>query len=162
MSLTKHLYYIRYIAIHKWFVMLACFHEGLFWQGLTHDLSKFLPSEWAPYANSFYGPWDYADRPVGVSDAFDRAWLLHQHRNPHHWQYWCLREDDGDLKALPMPKAAVKEMLCDWYGAGRAIQGASHEGWKEVARWYSEQSQVLHESTRWEIRRFLLKRGYEL
>ncbi|MFR1480703.1 MAG: DUF5662 family protein [Hydrogeniiclostridium mannosilyticum] len=29
-----------------------------------------------------------------VVQAFQRAWLLHIHRNPHHWQHWVLINDD--------------------------------------------------------------------
>lgn len=30
---------------HKWLVMKHCFRLGLYWRGLTHDLSKYMPSE---------------------------------------------------------------------------------------------------------------------
>jgi len=39
----RYLKYLKYLLRHKWFVMLECFKEGLFWLGLTHDLSKFSP-----------------------------------------------------------------------------------------------------------------------
>lgn len=58
-----------------------------------------------------------------VEAAFDVAWVQHQHRNPHHWQHWVLREDDGATKLLPMPDRYVREMVADWAGAGRAITG---------------------------------------
>jgi hypothetical protein len=122
------------------------------WRALVHDLSKFRPSEWRPYVEKFYGDpqaWlarDVAarlaspnvvvrltakseagarmgERRAAIGRAFDRAWLAHQHRNPHHWQHWLLREDDGDLKVLPMPEKFVREMVADWMGAGRAITG---------------------------------------
>ena len=25
-----------------------------------------------------------------------KAWLLHIHRNPHHWQYWVLINDNPE------------------------------------------------------------------
>jgi hypothetical protein len=127
----KHLKYLRYVIVHKWFVMLACFRHGLYWQGIVHDWSKFLPDEWFPYVNTFYGPWKYSERPSHVVAAFDRAWLKHQHRNPHHWQHWILREDSGAIKVLDMPRRYRLEMLCDWEGAGRAITGK-----KDVLSWY--------------------------
>jgi hypothetical protein len=65
--------------------------------------------------------------------AFDRAWLHHQHKNAHHWQHWCLREDSGDAKVLEMPEHFAREMVADWMGAGRAITGR----WEAVA-WYEE------------------------
>lgn len=89
MSLRPHWLYANYLARHKWFV----FREGRklkvgLWALLKHDWSKFLPSEWFPYAHSFYGK-----RTEAVKRAFDYAWLLHQKRNPHHWQFWVVPQD---------------------------------------------------------------------
>ena len=58
--------------------------------------------------------------------------LLHQKRNKHHWQWWCLPEDEGGLKVLEMPLKYRLEMLCDWRGAGRA------QGTPDVLRWYEK------------------------
>ena len=130
--------YLRYVIRHKWYVLIECFKQGLYWQGLMHDVSKFLPSELIPYARYFYGkkPNSYFEAtakygcyeaaPYGsllediIEIKFDTAWLNHIHRNPHHWQYWILREDDGGIKLLPMPKKYIQEMLADWHGAGKA------------------------------------------
>lgn len=151
----KHLRYLRYVIRHKWFVMLACFRRGLIWRGIKHDWSKFLPCEWVPYAEYFYGEavrlkkeeaddFQYWTRVAPYHAAFDRAWLHHQHYNDHHWQHWVLRNDDGSTKALPMPELCVREMLADWEGAGRAITGKA--AWWE---WYSKNKarMILHEAT---------------
>jgi len=53
-TIKKYKQYLSYLIRHKWFVMLECFKEGLYWQGIIHDLSKFLPSKLFPYANFFY------------------------------------------------------------------------------------------------------------
>lgn len=130
----KHLRYLSYVVRHKWFVLVAGIRTGApLWRLLIHDWSKFLPVEWTPYVLSFYGPWKYADRPPEVVAAFDRAWLHHQHTNPHHWQHWVLREDSGATKLLPIPDDLLREMLADWAGAGRAITGR----W-DVAGWYEK------------------------
>ena len=164
----KHLKYLSYIVRHKWFVLLACFRRGLYWQGIVHDWSKFMPDEWMAYAESFYGEKPSAeDRrravmvlghdpypdPLAVRDAFDVAWLKHQHRSPHHWQHWVLREDSGKTMALEMPERYRLEMLSDWDGAGRAITGKIG-GTKE---WYLKNylKIVLHERTRYLVDRDL-------
>lgn len=89
--------------------------------------------------------WSFEVKRIEVRAAFDRAWLHHQHANPHHWQHWVLREDSGAVKALPVPYPLVREMVADWAGAGRAITG----GW-EVAQWYAKnrEKQELHPDTR--------------
>ena len=126
----KYLKYLHYIVRHKWYVMYECFKKGLIWRGLLHDLSKFYPSEFVPYANYFYG--NKSDikkgrnstgyyKPTDTGDvAFDFAWLLHQKRNRHHWQWWILPEDDGGVKIMEMQEVYRTEMLCDWIGAGKA------------------------------------------
>jgi hypothetical protein len=78
--------------------------------------------------------WAHDFEVVGLGEfdaAYDRAWLHHQHANPHHWQHWILRFDDGGEGVLPMPEPLVREMAADWMGAGRAIHGT----W-EVWEWY--------------------------
>ncbi|MCI0351247.1 MAG: DUF5662 family protein [Acidobacteriales bacterium] len=66
-----------------------------------------------------------------VAADFNKAWLLHQHRNPHHWQFWILQEDDGGYEKLPMPYRYRCEMLADWRGAGLAITGEDN-----TPEWY--------------------------
>jgi len=126
-----HLKYASYVARHKWFVFRAGLKtKAPLWRLVIHDWSKLSPAEWRPYVRSFYGS---EGRTPEVRAAFDGAWLHHQHRNPHHWQHWLLREDDGPTKALTMPESLAREMVADWMGAGRAITGK----W-EVASWYRD------------------------
>src|SRR5437868_1583323 len=103
----KHWKYAVYLARHKWFVFVAGLRtKAPLWRLIIHDWSKFLPCEWFPYVEYFYGEkvrlqkeeWDdsrYWPLAQKYYDAFDRAWIHHQHRNPHHWQHWVLREDSG-------------------------------------------------------------------
>ena len=131
--------YLWQVSRHKWFVFVECCRHGIPVRGLLHDMSKFLPSEFFPYAAYFYGPDARKD-----SSAFDLAWLKHQKRNPHHWQWWLLPMDDGGTQALPMSEGARLEMLCDWIGAGRAYGG------NDVSAWYAanRDKQTLHADTR--------------
>ena len=53
----RHLNYLKYVLRHKWFVLLASIRIGApLWGAIIHDLSKFRPSEWIPYARCFYAP----------------------------------------------------------------------------------------------------------
>ena len=162
---NKYIKYLKYISKHKWFVMVECFKSGLILQGLLHDWSKFTWSEFKAYTNHFYGPneqkyKDMAKSKGGYSKGddspdlfFDVAWLRHIHRNPHHWQYWVLIQDEDDNKALEMPMKYRKEMYCDWVGAGKA-QGR----WKgEVKDWYEahKDKMILGTQTRMWVEREL-------
>ena len=156
--------YLKYVLKHKWFVFIECCKLGIPLRGLLHDLSKFLPSEFIPYARYFYGNWMkesewYGDKrnyiswertEMGVSEAFDLAWLKHQKRNPHHWQYWLLQCDSGELKTLNMPSKYCKEMLADWRGAGKAINGKD-----DTKSWYlkNKDNIIIHP----EVREFIEK-----
>lgn len=155
--MSKHLKYGQYLIRHKWFVFQAGLRTGVsLWRLIKHDWSKFLPSEWQPYTEYFYGEkpklqreedddYQYWTKVQPFLDAFNRAWLHHQHRNDHHWQHWVLRNDDGTTQCLPMTDAAKREMLADWMGAGRAITGK----W-ETAEWYAKNREkiMLHADTR--------------
>lgn len=136
--------------------MLECFKHGLYWQGIVHDWSKFLPDELVPYANYFYGGDNRKDRfytPADGSTEFNYAWLKHQHRNPHHWQYWLLQEDDGNKFPMEMPYKYAVEMVCDWRGAGKA------SGYNDTPAWYMRNrfKIILHTKTRLLVEGLLVK-----
>lgn len=79
---------------------------------IEHDLSKLEDDEFIPYCNHFYpvdGEFDNDET------AFDLAWLHHQNVNPHHWQYWVLIKDSGEIIPMDMPLDYICEMLCDWH-----------------------------------------------
>ena len=126
----KYLKYLKYILKHKWYVFLECWKKDKTWLGIIHDWSKFLPSEFIPYANHFYGKGKdiktgrdatgYYRAGDSDDNKFNFAWLLHQKRNKHHWQWWILPMDDGTEKIFPMLYRYRGEMVCDWKGAGRA------------------------------------------
>ena len=140
--MNKHWQYFKYICRHKWFV----FRFGLLtkvplWNLIVHDFSKFLPDEWFPYAEQFYGS-GTKDNPI---PAFAFAWLHHQRRNKHHWQYWYLIQDVDPSIALLMPENYAREMVADWAGAGFAITGKL-----SLRSWYSKNREIikLHPETR--------------
>ena len=141
----KYLKYLRYLFKHKWYVFIECCKLGIPFAGIIHDWSKFRPSEFFPYVNYFYGDCDLYGKYGFYFDAFDFAWLHHQNRNPHHWQYWVLLEDNGTKKVLPMPDRYCREMLADWKGAGKAITGKN-----ETKEWYlkNKDKMDLHPETR--------------
>lgn len=88
------------------------------------------------------------------------AWMKHQHRNKHHWQWWLnagitrlsrtnvMVWDKGNASIIinkvvipwdgtievrePMPDVYRREMLADWIGAGRAM------GKPETWVWYED------------------------
>lgn len=114
-----YLKYLGYVLKHKWYVFLECVKTGQFAHACIHDLSKFLPSEFFPYADWFYGP-ESGDR---CKRRFEVAWLHHKNRNKHHWNYWV----DVYGIALPMPKKYMQQMIADWRAMGRVFGDTAEE-----------------------------------
>lgn len=137
---------LKYLIKHKWLV----FRYGLkykvpLWRLIIHDWQKFTPIEFRAYAYTFYGPWNYKDRPEWLVKEFDRAWLHHIHHGPHHWQHWILHQDTEGTKVLEMPEVYVREMVADWCGANHAVNGKL-----DVYNWYAKtkDKQIMHPTTR--------------
>lgn len=104
-----------------------------------HDESKYSDEEYWPYCEYFYG-----QRNSNVEEEFNKAWLHHQHENPHHWQHWLLQEDEGKLTPLEMPYEYIIEMICDWW----AFSWAKNDLY-EIFNWYNNNKSKmnLHKST---------------
>ena len=160
--MKAHLAYLRYVLWHKWFVLMEGLKIGVpVLSLLLHDWDKFLPDEWFPYVNFFYGKNENPARQVGETgyfkptdtgdQRFDFAWLLHQKRNRHHWQFWILPKDEGGLKVLQMNTKAALEMIADWRGAGKA------QGTPDTLAWYRKNrgKMALHPDTRFLVETYL-------
>lgn len=117
--------------------------ENLEWQiCFNHDQSKYQQDEYDAYDNYFYGNKSYS-----VVQDFKRAWLLHIHRNPHHWQYWILVNDDPDESEnlIEIPYNYIIEMICDWWSFSWT-KGELYE----IFGWYEEHKNYikLHPKTK--------------
>lgn len=86
---------------------------GIGEQIMDHDRSKIRPEEYYAYDAYFYG----GNKSHAVVENFRKAFLLHIHENPHHWQYWVLIHDDPDKPEtlIEIPLNYIFEMICDWW-----------------------------------------------
>ena len=92
---------------HRRLVRHYCFKLGLVWQGLTHDLSKYSPTEfWRGV--KYYQGWRSPNDQERLENGVSLAWLHHKGRNRHHFEYWidyCRREDGTIyISGCKMPK----------------------------------------------------------
>lgn len=107
------------------------------WQiEFAHDESKSHSDEYEAYDAYFYG----GNRSYKVVQDFNKAWLLHIHRNPHHWQYWVLIHDDPDedMTILDMPYNYILEMICDWWSFSWQKKNLF-----EIFKWYDEHKDYI-------------------
>ncbi len=114
------------ITRHRHAVLAGCFRVGLYYQGLTHDLSKYSPVEFWNGAKYFQGT-----RSPNTAEREDRgyslAWMHHKGRNRHHFEYWT----DLDLNTkryapVPMPRRYLVEMVMDRRAACLIYQGKNY------------------------------------
>jgi hypothetical protein len=136
---NSHVRYARYLLRHKWYVGKQCFKDGLYVRGIVHDWHKFLPTVWMAYVKHFYMNCVGNEKLEEIDREFDLAWLHHQNTSDHHWEYWVSREDTPcslhSIRAIEMSEAARKELLADWYGAGKAMEKPGD--WFEILSYWN-------------------------
>ena len=142
--MNKYISYLKYIIEHKINVGIECFKMGLYFHAFTHDLSKFLPSEFIPYAKFFYET--NREKNYNTKDEnninFQKGWLFHQKRNKHHWNYWVSVTRKNEVIPIEMPTKYVKQMIADWNGMARKFGGSTSEYYLK-----NKGNMILHEKT---------------
>ena len=124
----KAIQHLTTITYHKYLVMKGCFAVGLYRQGIMHDLSKYMPSEFLVGAKYYQGdrsPNNAEREDIGYSS----AWLHHKGRNKHHYEYWIdysSREIEGGMVPAPMPVKYVVEMVMDRIAASKVYLGSRY------------------------------------
>ena len=117
------------ITYHKWLVLKGCFRVGLYWQGITHDLSKYSPTEFREGAKYYQGT-----RSPNTAEREDKgyseAWMHHKGRNRHHYEYWTdISRETRNYESVEMPRKYLVEMVMDRRAACIVYQGtAYHDG----------------------------------
>ena len=114
------------ITHHRLLVCRNCFRVGLIWQGLTHDLSKYSPTEFLVGAKFYQGTRspNAAERDL---KGYSEAWIHHKGRNRHHYEYWTdMSPVTRCYESVPMPRKYLVEMVMDRIAACRVYQGQAY------------------------------------
>ena len=118
--------HLKTISHHRWLVCQGCFRVGLYRQGLTHDLSKFSPTEFwqgVKYYQGTRSPNEEEREELGYSP----AWMHHKGRNRHHYEYWVDIDPKTRLYGpVEMPIPDTAEMFCDRVAASRVYRGKQY------------------------------------
>ncbi len=114
--------HLRTVHKHRAMVRKLCFKCGLYWQGLTHDLSKYSPTEFWNGVKFYTGT---KSPHVGEREeyGYSKAWIHHHNRNKHHAEYWQDIGKNGKTTAIPMPDKYFWEMICDRAAASMIYLG---------------------------------------
>ncbi len=136
------------ITAHRLRVMQGCFRVGLYWQGLTHDLSKYSPTEFwrgARYYQGTRSP-NAAEREA---HGYSEAWMHHKGRNRHHFEYWTDMKPKSDhYEPVPMPRKYLAEMVMDRRAACMTYQGSAYHPGAELEYLHkSKESKLMHPET---------------
>ena len=110
--IQKFFGHLKTVTKHRRMVRKLCFKCGLYWQGLTHDLSKYSPTEFWNGVKFYTGT---KSPHVGEREkyGYSKAWIHHKGVNKHHAEYWQDIRSNGHTEPIPMPTKYFAEMLCD-------------------------------------------------
>ena len=144
-SFWGHLHTINH---HRRLVRQGCFRMGLYWQGLTHDLSKYAPVEFLTGVRYYQGTRspNTAEREA---KGYSEAWMHHKGRNKHHFEYWTdINPATRQYEPVEMPRKYLAEMVMDRIAACKTYQGAAYTDASPLA--YLErakESRFVHPNT---------------
>ncbi|MBQ8348293.1 MAG: catalase [Ruminococcus sp.] len=118
--------HLKTIIRHRHKVMEHCFKAGIFWRGLTHDLSKFSPTEFIPGVLYYQGTRSPNERER-EKRGYSKAWMHHKGRNRHHFEYWTdYNTKTKQLEPVRMPDEFIYEMFCDRVAASKIYNGENY------------------------------------
>ena len=123
MNAVKH---FLTITKHRWMVRKHCFRVGLYWQGLTHDLSKYTWQEFRSGILYYQGTRSPNSRERELN-GYSLAWMHHKGRNKHHFEYWSdVSPVTKCYEPVPMPLRYITEMFCDRVAACKIYRGKDY------------------------------------
>ena len=144
--------HFKTITTHRILVMRGCFQIGLYWQGLTHDLSKYSSVEFwtgARYYQGVRSP-NAAERE---DKGYSEAWMHHKGRNRHHYEYWTdMNPKTRVYESVPMPRRYLAEMVADRLAACKVYEGEAFTN-ESPLRYLmrSREKDLMHPQTRKEL-----------
>lgn len=153
-KLKKHL---KTITKHKLLVMKYCFRLGLYKQGMTHDLSKYMPTELLTGARYYQGTRS-PNACEREAKGYSLAWMHHKGRNRHHYEFWTdYSLETKKMEPMPMPTRFVLEMLADRMAASKVYKGEAYTD-SSPLEYYQQASDhmLIHPKTRKQLE-FLLR-----
>ncbi len=148
--------HFKTITRHRILVCRGCFSVGLYWQGLTHDLSKYSPTEFWNGAR-FYQGVRSPNTAERETKGYSEAWMHHKGRNRHHYEYWSDMDMTRRVYApVPMPRKYLVEQVMDRRAACMVYQGKDYTAGSALAYFMkSRERELMHPKNRQELEHIL-------
>lgn len=119
--------HFKTITEHRREVRKICFRLGLYYQGLTHDLSKYSVTEF-PVGVKYYQGYRSPNNAEREKKGYSAAWLHHKGRNKHHFEYWMdYSSEGGGIIPARMPVRYLCEMYADRVAASKIYNKGHYE-----------------------------------
>lgn len=135
--------HLKTITKHHFLVQDGCFQVGLYWQGLTHDFSKLMPTEFIQGARYYQGTRspNAAERE---EKGYSEAWMHHKGRNRHHYEYWSdISPVTNRYEPVEMPRKYLVEMVMDRRAACMTYQGKNYHPGSALEYFESSKDRLL-------------------
>ncbi len=169
-TLSKAAGHFRTVTEHKIQVMRHCFAVGLYYQGIMHDMSKYMPSEFLEGCRYYQDGKRSPNNGEREAKGYSFAWMHHKGRNRHHFEFWTdyaakPMKGQHPVGAVQMPRKYVAEMLMDRIAASKTYlkeDYTRHEPLKYFQK--GKGKHLMHPQTSRELERMLKildKRGEE-
>ena len=169
-TLSKAAGHFRTVTEHKIQVMRHCFAVGLYYQGVMHDMSKYMPSEFLEGCRYYQDGKRSPNNGEREAKGYSFAWMHHKGRNRHHFEFWTdyaakPMKGQHPVGAVQMPRKYVAEMLMDRIAASKTYlkeDYTRHEPLKYFQK--GKGKHLMHPQTSRELERMLKildKRGEE-
>jgi len=154
MHIKEHFQTITY---HRRLVRQSCFRVGLYWQGLTHDLSKYSLTEFLVGAKYFQGDCS-PNNAEKEEKGYSSSWLHHKGRNKHHFEYWIDYSINPGCKlvGMKMPKKYVAEMVIDRISASKNYLKEQYNDGSALAYYLNGRHMMLIDDEADYLARYLL------
>lgn len=143
------------ITKHRLKVRRHCFQVGLYWRGLTHDLSKYSWTEFRSGIRYFQGTRSPNSRERELI-GYSTAWMHHKGRNRHHFEYWTdLNIKTRKYEPVEMPRVFFVEMVMDRIAACKIYHGKDYQDGDALEYFInsseSRDCSMMHEKTKREL-----------
>ena len=149
--------HLKTINKHRRLVRKFCFKCGLYWQGLTHDLSKYCHVEFSNGAKYYSDGSHSPIKDERIDKGYSDAWLHHKSHNKHHSEYWMdFNFQERTYGPILIPNRYIGEMFCDRLAATMTYNGKNFKPQQVLDYLIERDGSPMHPQSKQKLR-FLIE-----